>query len=51
MSYFRTYTQKLARDNAELANRQKEVESQLTPNERKILRQYQKSLEQAGQDQ
>jgi hypothetical protein len=51
MSYFRTYTQKLARDNAELANRQKEVESQLTPNERKLLRQYQKSLEQPGQDQ
>ena len=51
MSYFRTYTQKLARDNAELANRQRQVESQLTPNERKLLRQYQKSLEQQAQDQ
>jgi hypothetical protein len=43
--------QKLGRDNAELANRQKEVERQLNPEERKRLRQYQKSLEQAGQDQ
>ena len=43
--------QKIARDNAELANRQREVERQLTPEERKRLRQYQKSLEQAGQDQ
>jgi hypothetical protein len=51
MNYLRSYTQKLARDNAELANRQRQVDSQLTPNERKLLRQYQKSLEQQGEDQ
>ena len=50
MSYFRTYTQKLARDNAELANRQRQVESQLNPVERKRLRQFQKNLEQQGQE-
>jgi hypothetical protein len=43
--------QKIARDNAELANRQREVERQLTPEERKRLRQYQKSLELTNQDQ
>jgi hypothetical protein len=50
MSYFRAYTQKLARDNAELANRQRQVESQLNAVERRRLRQYQKNLEQQGQE-
>ena len=50
MSYLRTYTQKLARDSADLTNRQRQADSQLNPEERKRLRQYQKSLEQAGQD-
>ena len=50
MSYLRTYTQKVARDSADLTNRQRQADSQLNPEERKRLRQYQKSLEQAGQD-
>jgi hypothetical protein len=50
MSYLRTYTQKLARDSADLTNRQRQADSQLNPEERKRLRQYQKSLEQAGQE-
>jgi hypothetical protein len=50
MSYFRAYTQKLARDSAELANRQRQVESQLNAVERRRLRQYQKNLEQQGQE-
>ena len=50
MSSVRTYTQKFARDSADLANRQRQVDSQLSPEERKRLRQYQKSLEQAGQE-
>jgi len=51
MNYLRSYTQNIARESAEVANRQRQVESQLTPDERKRLRQYQKSLEQQGQDQ
>ena len=50
MSYLRTYTQKVARDSADLTNRQRQADSQLNPEERKRLRQYQKSLEQAGQE-
>jgi len=42
--------QKLGRDTAALANQQREVERQLTPDERKRLRQYQKSLEQPQQE-
>lgn len=42
--------QKLGRDSAQLASQQREVERQLTPDERKRLRQYQKNLEQAGQE-
>jgi hypothetical protein len=42
--------QKLSRDSAALASQQREVERQLTPEERKRLRQYQKNLEQAGQE-
>jgi len=50
LSSFTSYTQKVARDVAELQNRQRQVDSQLTTDERKRLRQYQKNLEQAGQD-
>jgi hypothetical protein len=50
MSYLRTYTQKLARDSAVFADRQRQVESQLTPIERRRLQQYQKSLDQQGQE-
>jgi hypothetical protein len=46
----RSQLQKLARDSAELENQQREVQRQLTPDERKRLRQYQKSLEQQGQE-
>jgi hypothetical protein len=42
--------QKLGRDSAALANQQREVERQLTPDEKKRLRQYQKSLEQPQQE-
>ena len=42
--------QKFGRDSAALANQQREVERQLTPDERKRLRQYQKSLEQPAQE-
>ena len=51
MNYLRSYTQKVARESAEFGNRQRQVESQLTPDERKRLHQYQKSLDQQGQDQ
>lgn len=50
MSYLRSYTQKIARESAEVANRQRQAESQLTPDERRRLHQYQKSLEQTGQE-
>jgi hypothetical protein len=42
--------QKLARDTAALVNQQKQVDGQLTPEEKKRLRQYQKSLDQGAQD-
>ena len=42
--------QQLGRDNAALANQQREVERQLTPDERKRLRQYQNSLQQPAQE-
>jgi uncharacterized phage infection (PIP) family protein YhgE len=42
--------EKLSRDSAELANQQSEVQRQLTPDEQKRLRQYQKNLEQQGQE-
>jgi|SRR5271166_2719820 len=42
--------QKLSRDSAALANQQSEVQRQLTPIEQKRLRQYQKNLEQQGQE-
>jgi hypothetical protein len=42
--------QQLARDNAELQNQQREVDRQLTPDEKKRLRQYQKNLEQPAQE-
>jgi hypothetical protein len=42
--------QKLGRDSAELANQQREIQRQLTPDERKRLRQYQKNLEHGTQD-
>jgi len=50
MSYLSSYTQKIARESAEVANRQRQAESQLTPEERRRLRQYRKSLEQQGQE-
>src|SRR5271165_4296950 len=49
MSYLSSYTQKIARESAEVVNRQRQAESQLTPEERRRLRQYRKSLEQQGQ--
>jgi hypothetical protein len=42
--------QKLGRDSAALANQQREVDRQLTPDEKKRLGQYQKNLEQPAQD-
>src|SRR5208282_161309 len=41
----RPYAQKLARDSAALSNQQKQVDAQLTSEEKKRLRQYQKSLD------
>jgi hypothetical protein len=46
----RPYLQKLVRDSAELANQQKQIDTQLTSEEKKRLRQYQKGVEQAAQD-
>ena len=46
----RPYLQKLARDTAALANQQNQVDAKLSPEEKKRLRQYQKSVEQAGQE-
>jgi hypothetical protein len=45
-----TAARKIARDASELTNQNKQVQSQLTAEEKKRLRQYQKSLEQTGQD-
>jgi len=49
-STLQTTLQQLARNNAELQNQQREVDRQLTPDEKKRLLQYQKSLEQGGQE-
>jgi len=46
----RPYLQKLARDAAALANQQNQVDAQLSREEKKRLRQYQNSVEQAGQE-
>jgi hypothetical protein len=43
--------QKIGRDTRELANQQKQVDGLLTPDEKKRLSEYQKSLEQTPQDQ
>jgi hypothetical protein len=45
----KTTLQKLAADTAEFENRQRQVERQLTPEERERLLQYRKSLDQGGQ--
>lgn len=50
LSELRSYAQKLARETAEFENQKRQVDSQLTPDERKRLQQYQKSLDQAGHD-
>ena len=42
--------QKIGRDTKQLENQQKQVESLLTPEEKKRFREYQKSLEQPAQD-
>jgi hypothetical protein len=42
--------QKLGQDTAELANQQKQVSNLLTPDEKKRLREYQKSMEQTAMD-
>jgi hypothetical protein len=50
MSYLKSYTQKLARDSAVMENQKRQVQSQLSPDERKRLLQYKKSLEQVQQE-
>jgi hypothetical protein len=51
MSALRSYAQKLAQQSAEFENQRRQVDSQLTPDEKKRLLQYQGSLEQGGKDQ
>jgi hypothetical protein len=46
----KTLAQKVGGDTQELANQQKQVNKLLTPDEKKRLREYQKSLEQAGRN-
>jgi len=45
-----TAARKLASDTAQLENQQRQLKSQLTPDEQKRVRQYQKTLEQTKQD-
>jgi hypothetical protein len=50
MNFVRSYTQKIARDTAALESQRRQIQSQMAPEERKRLLQYQKTLEQPQQD-
>jgi hypothetical protein len=49
LSTLQSTLQEIGRHNTEYQNQQREVDRQLTPDEKKRLLQYQKSLEQGGQ--
>jgi hypothetical protein len=50
MSNLQSTLQEIGRHTTELRNQKQEVDRQLTPEEKMRLRQYQKSLDQAGQE-